>query len=193
VEHRSFFHPAHGRRTRRARPHRRGPASGGRARLDLAQGVALLDLAALRHVGDWLLPFVLVIAALLLLVLQATRAIGFPLLHVGLVQLGSYAAADLSKPLFGRIRPSEAVGGGDLWFAAGNSFPSGHTAFYAGLFLPLVLHFPRLSPLWLAAPLFVAASRMLEQDHYLSDVAASLAVAAALSALLSFVGEKGKA
>src|SRR5215217_5446082 len=60
-------------------------------------GVALLDMAALRTIDDWLLPFVLLIAALILLVLRSTRAVGFPLLYVALVQILSYGAADLSK------------------------------------------------------------------------------------------------
>jgi membrane-associated phospholipid phosphatase len=156
------------------------------------RGVSLLDMLALRQVGDWLLPFALVLAALLLLVLRATRSIGFPLLYLGLVQLVSYAAADLSKPLLGRLRPSEAAAGGDIWFAGGNSFPSGHTAFYAGLFLPLVVLFWRLAPLWALPPLFVAAARVMAHDHYLSDVSASLALAAALAALLAPLAQKGR-
>jgi membrane-associated phospholipid phosphatase len=157
-----------------------------------ASGVALFDKVATRDLGDFLLGSALLLAALILLVLRSTRSIGFPLLYVALVQLLAYAAADLSKPFFGRIRPSEAMSGGDVWFAAGNSFPSGHTAFYAGLFLPLVLLFPRLSPLWAIPPVFVAVSRVMERDHYLSDVTASLAIASAFAALLAFVAEKGR-
>jgi len=156
------------------------------------RGVTLLDTLALREIGDYLLGFALLLAGLLLIVLRSTRSIGFPLLYVGLVQLLAYAAADLSKPWFGRVRPSEALSGGDVWFAGANSFPSGHTAFYAGLFFPLILLFPRLSPLWAVPPLFVAAARVMEQDHYLSDVGASLALAAAFAALLAFVAEKGR-
>ena len=156
-----------------------------------SQGLALLDLAALREVGDWLLPFALLLAALLLLVLRSTRSIGFPLLYLALVQLIAYAAADLSKPWFGRVRPNETVAGSDLWLQGGNSFPSGHTAFYAGLFLPLVVLFPRLAPLWAIPPLFVAAARLMAHDHYLSDVATSLALAAALAALLAPLAHKG--
>lgn len=154
-------------------------------------GVTLLDTLALRELGDFLLGFALLMAGLLLLPARATRSIGFPLLYVALVHLLSYAAADLSKPWFGRVRPFEAAGG-DLWFAAGNSFPSGHTAFYAGLFLPLMVLFPRLALLWALPALFVAGARVAEQDHYLSDVSAALAIAAAFSALLAFVAQKGR-
>jgi membrane-associated phospholipid phosphatase len=131
-------------------------------------------------------------AGLILLVLSSTRPIGYPLLYVGLVALLAYAIADLSKPFFGRARPSEVVPGVDLWFLSGHAFPSGHVAFYAGLFLPLVLLFPRLSPLWMAPPLIVAAARVMEHDHYLSDVSASLALAATLAAGLFFVAQRGR-
>jgi membrane-associated phospholipid phosphatase len=155
-----------------------------------ARGIGLLDTAALRGVWDYLVPSALVLAGVLLLVLQATRPTGWAVLYIGLVQMLSYAAADLSKPWFGRVRPSEALSGGDVWFASGNSFPSGHVGFYAGLFFPLVILFPRLWPLWLAPPLFVAAARVLEQDHYLSDVGTSLAIAAILAAALAFIAAK---
>ena len=157
-----------------------------------AQGAALVDLVSTKAAADWLLPFFLAVAGLILLVLSSTRAIGFPLLYVGLVGLLAYGAAFLSAPYFGRVPPSEAVQGGDLWFAAGNAFPAAPVAFYAGLFLPLAVLFPRLSPLWLAPPLLVAAARVMEHEYYLSDVAASLALAAALAAGLSFVAEKGR-
>lgn len=157
-----------------------------------AAATALLDTITLRNFGDWLLPFVLAFAGLLLLAPPATRGVGWPLLYVGLVQLASFTAAHLSRPYFGRVNPSEAVAGGDLWFAGGNSFPSGHVAFHAGLFFPLIILVPRLWPLWIAPPLLVAAARMMQQHHYLSDVGVSLATAAMLAALLCFVAEKGR-
>jgi membrane-associated phospholipid phosphatase len=41
-------------------------------------------------------------------------------------------------------------------------------------------------------PLFIAAARVLEHDHYLSDVSASLALAALLAAGLAALAEKGR-
>ncbi len=158
-----------------------------------ADGMRLLDLATFRWLGTYLLGAVLLIAAGLLLVLSATRPTGFLLLYVAMVQFTSTAIAELSRPWFGRVRPYEAVQGGDLWLAGPDSFPSVHAAFYGGLFFPLILLFPRLGPIWAAPPLFVAAARVMEHDHYLSDVSASLAVAAALAAGLCFIAEKGRA
>jgi membrane-associated phospholipid phosphatase len=157
-----------------------------------AQGIALIDLVSTKEAGDWLLPFILVMAGLILLVVSSTRSIGYPLLYIGLVGLLAYGIADVASPFFGRVRPSEALPGIDLWFQSGRAFPSDHVAFYAGLCMPLVLLFPRLSPLWLAPPLLVAAAGGMEHDHYLSDVSASLALAAALAAGLSFFAEKGR-
>jgi membrane-associated phospholipid phosphatase len=157
------------------------------------QGMAWLDAATALQTWDYLAGSVLLIAGLLLLVLAATRPTGFALLYIGLVQLLCYGAAELSASWLGRVRPIEALSGGDVWFGGGNSFPSVHAAFYGGLFLPLILFFPRLTPVWAAAPLFAAAALVMQQQHHLSDVGASLALAAALAALLAFVGERAKA
>lgn len=156
------------------------------------KGVSWLDAGAALGTWDYLAGSVLLIAGVLTLALAATRPTGFALLYIGLVQLLCYGAAELAASWFGRVRPSEALSGGDLWFAGGSSFPSVHGAFYAGLFLPLILLFPRLAPLWALPPLFVAAAMVLQQQHHLSDVAASLAWAAALAALLAFVGERAR-
>lgn len=148
---------------------------------------SLLDLVALKEISTFLLGALLLIAAAILLALRRTRRAGWVLLYVGAVQFLATVAADLSKPLFGRLRPFEAMagpGGADLWFAGANSFPSGHTAFYSGLFLPLVLAAPRLAWLWLVPPLLIALARVVEHDHYLSDAAASLTLAALLALAL---------
>jgi membrane-associated phospholipid phosphatase len=159
-----------------------------------AQGTALLDLVPLKGISNFLLGAILLLAAGMLMVLRSTRAVGWPLLYLALVQSLSTVIADFAKPWFGRLRPHEVMadaGGADVWFQGANSFPSGHAAFYGGLFFPLVLLFPRLWPLWIAPPLFVAAARVLEQDHYMSDVAVSLALAALLAATLWRVREIG--
>lgn len=147
-------------------------------------GTALLDMVVLKDVSNFLLGFVLLLAAGVLLLLRSTRDMGWPLLYVGAVQFASTIAADLAKPQFGRLRPFEAggnPGAADTWFVNANSFPSGHAAFYAGLFLPLMLVFPRWTPVLAIPPLFIAAARVAEHDHYLSDVTASITLAALMA------------
>lgn len=151
-----------------------------------SEATALLDALALRGVSDFLLGATLIVAAILLVLLRATRETGVALLYVGAVQFVATAVATVAAPLLGRLRPHETAG--DLWFAAGGtSFPSLDVAFHAGLFLPLAALLPRLSPLFILPLLLVSAARVLEHDAYLSDVCASVAVAAALAALLNFL------
>jgi membrane-associated phospholipid phosphatase len=160
------------------------------------QGTAWLDLIVLKNVSNFLLGAVLLLAAGSLLILRSTRSIGWPLLYLGAVQFASTVIADLAKPWFGRVRPFEAAGGpggADLWFVGANSFPSGHVAFYAGLFLPLTLLFPRWFALWAVPLLFVSAARILEQDHYLGDVTASLALASLMAIAFRFILDRADA
>lgn len=157
-------------------------------------GTQWLDLLTLKAISNFLLGALLLAAAAALLAVRRTRALGWPLLYLASVQAVVTVAADLSKPPFGRLRPFEAAaqGGADIWFVGANSFPSGHVAFYAGLFLPLIVLLPRWTLLWVLPPLFVAAARVVENDHYLSDVAASLALAAALAATLAPLALQGR-
>ena len=156
-----------------------------------AQTLAAMDLLFLKEISNFLLGFLLLLAAGGLMIAPRMRRIGWPLFYLALVQFISTTVADLAKPIFGRLRPFEASAG-DVWFAGANSFPSGHTAFYAGFFFPLIFLVPRGALLWVLAPLFVAVLRVLQHDHYVSDVFASLALAAALAASLSPLAVRGR-
>ncbi len=87
-------------------------------------------------------------------------------------------AADLLKAIFGRARPmllfeQGIFGLGGLHYEhEWTSFPSGHSATALSAAWSLSLLFPRFKPLFLAAGLLIAASRMVLTQHYLSDVAA---------------------
>jgi len=62
-----------------------------------------------------------------------------------------------------------------VWFVGGDSFPSGHSAFYFGLLLPLAAACPIRWLRWLlvAIPLYVVVARIDMAKHFLSDVSAS--------------------
>jgi membrane-associated phospholipid phosphatase len=145
------------------------------------RGTALLDLVTLKGLSTYLLGMILLAAAGLLLAMRRTRAAGWLVFYVGAVQLVTATVAERAKPPFGRLRPFQA-GGIDTWYAGSDSFPSGHAASYAGLFFPLMLLVPRLTPLWAIPTLFIALARIFDHVHYLSDVSASLALAAGLTA-----------
>lgn len=168
-------------------------ATAGRSAVEMPLGaiVDALDLIALKGISSFLLSFVLIVVAGGLLALK--RRGGWTLFYIGLVQFLSTTITDLSKPPFGRLRPYEAMPDGigiDRWFGGGQSFPSGHTAFYFGLFAPLIMLWPRYTALWLVVPLIVATQRLVAHDHYLSDVAASTALATLLSVALAGVAQR---
>jgi len=97
-------------------------------------------------------------------------------------------AADLLKVIFGRARPmllfDHRIYGLDGFHIEHEwtSFPSGHSATAMSAALTLSLLFPRSRPLFIALGLLIAASRIVLDQHYLSDVAAGsmLGVATAL-------------
>jgi membrane-associated phospholipid phosphatase len=146
--------------------------------LDAVSGRSLLHSHALSGV---LLGGILFVLGVLIWLFNRGNALGRALIFTGGVQLATIAAAFGLKDVFGRQRPYEIFGHGDwqhMWFAGGSSFPSGHNAFFWGLFLPLMYLFPRWRIPLLIIPLFIALARIDMSFHFLSDVLASIALAA---------------
>ena len=87
-------------------------------------------------------------------------------------------AADLLKFIFGRARPKLLLEQGLYGFGffhtdfAWTSFPSGHSATALSAALTLSLLLPRFRPAFFAAGIIIAASRVVLDQHYLSDIAA---------------------
>ncbi|MBL7697109.1 MAG: phosphatase PAP2 family protein [Chitinophagaceae bacterium] len=98
-------------------------------------------------------------------------------LFIGLTHIITRVVAGVLKNAFLRPRPFEWLDGNDSgFFSVGNSFPSGHAAHFFGLLLPIVFLYRRFA--WmLVLPVFVSLSRIIANDHYLSDVLASVAIA----------------
>jgi membrane-associated phospholipid phosphatase len=179
-------------------------ADGLLARTDLAASgvdrvwsgaLSLLDLVSGKEVTTFLLGAVLILAALLRNGFRRRPLWSGRLFYVGAAQLLCTAIADFAKPPFGRLRPFQALADGhDRWFMGPDygSFPSGHAAFYAGLFLPLALLFPRWAAPLLAVPLLVGAQRIVSHDHYASDVGASFLLAAVVAGGLGKLLEPSK-
>ncbi|HEY2394723.1 MAG TPA: phosphatase PAP2 family protein [Rudaea sp.] len=137
-------------------------------------------------IGDLLLGGCLAALGSFWVVAQRTNATARALIFTGLVQLATIAAASQIKGVFGRLRPYQLIERGDwshIWFAGGNSFPSGHVAFYWGLFTPLAYLYPRYRLPLLAIPVFIAFARIDENVHFLSDVLGSIALAALMTLL----------
>jgi len=97
-------------------------------------------------IGQVLLGATLVVIGALWLLARRTNYTARALIFTGLVQIGTIEASSLLKGVFGRLRPFQLLERGDwshIWFAGGTSFPSGHVAFFGGLFLPLAYLYPK--------------------------------------------------
>lgn len=155
----------------------------------LGNFVSALDLAFGKQVSNFLLGPLIALGGIAFNLTRKRRILSGQIPVLGLIQLLTTCAADFSKPLFQRMRPFQAFEEGvwdDRWFAGVSfgSFPSGHAAFYAGLFVPLALIHRRHALALLAVPVLVSLERIMSRDHYVSDVASSWLIAGALSALL---------
>ncbi len=114
------------------------------------EGLNLLDGVLGIHVSYWLSSSVMMGAGAILLLIARTRSqqneFALAILGSGIVQAATIGLMMLGKNAFGRMRPLEWIETGEMtstWFVAGGSFPSGHSSFYFGLFLPLAAAAPR--------------------------------------------------
>ena len=128
----------------------------------------------------------LIVVGVLWLLARRASATARALIFAGTVQLCTIEAGSLLKAVFGRLRPYQLLDRGDwshIWFAGGNSFPSGHVAFFWGLFLPLAYLYPKYRVPLLVVPVFIAFARVDENVHFLSDVLGSIALASLVTLL----------
>jgi membrane-associated phospholipid phosphatase len=148
------------------------------------RGIGLLG----SHVGlgQLLLGAIFIVLGLILALVRSASYHARALMFAGAVQIATIEAAWQIKDLFGRLRPHQLIERNDwshIWFAGGNSFPSGHNAFFWGLFLPLAYLYPKYRIPLLIVPVFIAFARIDENYHFLSDVLGGIA----LAALITFV------
>ena len=143
--------------------------------------------------GQLLLGALFVAVGLLWTVLQRQTHTGRAFVFAGVVQLATIEIAWLVKECFGRLRPFQIITAGDwnhTWFAGGNSFPSGHNAFFWGLFLPLAYQFPKFRVPLLVIPVFIAFERIDENYHFLSDVLSAIALAALVTLVAAVIFQR---
>lgn len=97
----------------------------------------------------------------------------------GVITLSEYSV-DILKPLMGRERPMHWLATNEpssRWFIDhAVSFPSGHTAYFWALVLPVVIRWPRIGIPLLVLPVCVTAQRLLVLAHHPGDVLASIGI-----------------
>jgi membrane-associated phospholipid phosphatase len=159
------------------------------------EGTSFLDAVTSKEISKFLIGLLLLGCSLALLVPARTRAISWSTMFISLVQLLGTLLAGVSKNAFGRVRPFQLLESGDWnheWFAGGSAFPSGHTGFYFGLFLPLAYLFPRWRWPLMLMPWFIAMARVNANDHFISDVAASIVLVGLLTLIFAKLTKQRK-
>lgn len=168
--------------------------SGFEKALVFERGLGALDTVVGMHVWFWLAACVCIgiglLGMLLASRLRLLTRLAPALFAAGLVQAATIGLMILGKGHFGRLRPYQVFASGDwsnVWFAGGGSFPSGHSAFYFGLFLPLAAAAPKVwqRAVLLAIPVFVVIARIDLGMHFLADVSASALIAASVALVVS--------
>ena len=148
-------------------------------------GTEWFDLLSTKELANSAIVLALFAGAFVAWLRPAARPLARVLVLVALCNSVAHFFTGVLKPVFGRLRPFqiEEADWVDRFFAGGGSFPSGHTAYYMGLFLPLAWALPRWRFVLLLPGLFIAAARVLVNDHFAGDVLGSLAIASAVCAL----------
>lgn len=164
---------------------------GGPSSVVLRRGTSLLELLSGFPVARYFVSFVLVAAAIVLLIWRRTHQVAWLVMFVASANLASRVVAGVVKVPVGRLRPFEVIANGTwdplAFFKHGSAFPSGHVAHFWGLFFPLALLFPRYRIPLLLIPLFIAIARVGVNEHWCSDVFASISIAALLTLLFAWL------
>ncbi len=149
---------------------------------------------------------ILILVWALLVIFGGNRGRWAALMLIPLVAATDQLSASVIKPLIGRARPCEVLGGVHLWYGpegwittpaevirsykSSFSFPSSHATNITGAMLFLGLVFRRaLRPLLFVA-LLVSYSRIYVGVHWTSDVIAGMAIGALLGWLAWIAFEK---
>jgi membrane-associated phospholipid phosphatase len=143
--------------------------------------VSAVEFAFAFPVSKFATGLAIVVASLVLFAL-ARRRVGWLLLFVGATHLTARLTAGVLKNVFLRARPAEGLAGGEwhdrFFIEGGSSFPSGHAVHFWALFFALAFAFPRLRVPALVLAVCVSIARVAVNDHYVSDVLASVSIAA---------------
>jgi len=159
-------------------------------------GLGTLDIVSGLTTWFWLAGCVALALGVLGLAFARTARWPRVLLAAGTVQILTLHTMSFGKDWFGRLRPHQVLESGDwshVWHAAGGvSFPSGHSAFYFGLLLPLAAACPRAwqRALLIAIPVFAILARIDLAKHFLSDVSASALIAAVYALIVATLARR---
>lgn len=163
--------------------------AGGRQSVVLQQGTHWLEVASGFPIARYFLAWLMLGTSALLFIWKSSRPVAWMLLFIGTVHLVTRLTAGTLKNVFDRLRPFEVIEAGNwdwnFFGERGSAFPSGHSAHFWSLFFALAFLFPRYRWPLLIIPLFISVARVGVNDHWCSDIIASIAIAALVT--LAFI------
>ncbi len=172
----------------------------GRSSVILQKGTSFLEVISGSSLPKWppafplnryALTYALLGTAAVLFPWRSTRAAAWMLLFIGVTQIVTRLTVGSLKDVFHRLRPFQVIEAGNwdwnFFGDRGNSFPSGHSGYFWGLFFPLAFLFPRYRVPFLIIPLFISVARVGVNDHWCGDVIGSIAIAAAVTILFTWL------
>jgi membrane-associated phospholipid phosphatase len=119
-------------------------AGGGQSAV-LKKGTTWLEIAFGLHITQYFLTYLLLGLGAVLFISKTTRPAAWVLFFVGCTQVVTRLTVTGLKEVFQRLRPFKVIEAGNwdwkFFSGHGDSFPSGHSAFFWGLFFPLALSF----------------------------------------------------
>ncbi len=161
--------------------------AGGGQSLVLTKGTTWLEIAFGLHITQYFLTYLLLGLGAALFISKTSRSAAWVLFFVGCTQAVTRLTVTGLKEVFQRLRPFKVIEAGNwdwkFFSGHGDAFPSGHSAFFWGLFFPLAFIFPRYRLPLLIIPVFISIARVGVNVHWCSDVIA----AAGLAALVTLV------
>jgi membrane-associated phospholipid phosphatase len=165
--------------------------AGGRQSPILREGTRWLEIAAGLRTAQYFLTYLLLGLGVVLFIARNTRPAGWMLFFIAVVQLATRLTAAALKGVFERLRPFEVIQAGNwnwkFFSGHGNAFPSGHSAFFWGLYFPLAFLFPRYRLPLLIIPIFISIARVGVNDHWCGDVIASAGLAALITLVFIWI------
>jgi membrane-associated phospholipid phosphatase len=159
--------------------------AGGRQSAVLKEGTSWLEVAFGLRITQYFLTYLLVGLGAVLFISKTSRPVAWVLFFVGCTQVVTRLTVTGLKEVFERLRPFKVIEAGNwdwkFFSGHGDAFPSGHSAFFWGLFFPLAFLFPRYRLPLLIIPIFISIARVGVNVHWCSDVIASAGLAALIT------------
>lgn len=154
-------------------------------------GIEILEWITLFPIWRMALPVALAVGMLACVVVPRWRVHAHAWMFVAGTHLATRLATIHLKDATDRIRPHAWLArteGADATFGmGGHAFPSGHGTLFASVAIPLAVLYPRLRAPMLAVTAFVVIARVGVNDHWASDVLASLTLVVAAASLLGWL------